>query len=74
MIVLEGTVLDGFKFISLSAFSNISIIISNHLVEECLGLVGGSFWVALILNNLYDIHALLIKFSLDLLFVGGESL
>ena len=74
MVVLESTVLDGFKFITLSALSNVSIIISNHLVEECLGLVGGSFLVALVLHDRDNIHALLIKFSLDLLFVSGESL
>ena len=74
LIVLKSAVLDGLKLISLSALSNISIVVSNHLVEESLGLIGGSLWVALSLNDFYDIHALGVKLAFDLLFVGGESL
>ena len=74
MIVLKGTSLNGFKFISLSALSNISIVVSNHLVEESLGLIGGSFWGALILNNSHDVHALVVELFFNSLLVLGESL
>jgi hypothetical protein len=41
LVVLEGTILDGFELINGGALSNISVIITHHLVEEGFGLVSG---------------------------------
>ena len=74
LIVFEGTVLDDIKLALLSALGNISIIISNHLVEEGLGLVGGSNLHALVLHNIDNGDALVVELLLDLLLVGGETI
>ena len=74
LVVLEGTILDSFKSVSSGAFCNISIIVTNHLEKECLGLIGLSLSVALILDNSNDSHALVIKLILDPLFVCCECL
>ena len=74
LVVLESTVLDGFKSITGGAFSNVSIIVTDHLEKECLGLVGLSLSVALVLDNLNNFHALLVKLCLNFLFVLRESI
>jgi hypothetical protein len=42
LIVLEGTVFNDLELVSIGALSNISVIISDHFVEETLSLIGGS--------------------------------
>ena len=41
LIVLEGSVLDGVELITLGALSNVSVVVTDHLVEESFGLIGG---------------------------------
>ena len=41
LIVLKGTVFDGIKLVSLGALGNVSVVVTNHFVEESFGLVSG---------------------------------
>jgi len=41
LIVLKGTVFDCFKLITLSALGNVSVVITDHLVEEGFGFISG---------------------------------
>jgi len=72
-IVFKGTVFDGVKLITLSALSNVSVVITNHLVEESFGLIGGGDTHAGIFDDVDDIDALGIKLLLDLLLVHTET-
>jgi len=74
LIVLEGTIFDNIKLISLSALSNISVVITNHFVEEGFGLVSAGNFQATLLDDINDANALIVKLLLDLLFVCAESL
>ena len=49
----------------LGAFSNVSVVVTNHFVEECLGLVSGSNLHAEVLNDLNNSHALLVELFFD---------
>ena len=42
LIVLEGTILDGVELISLGALGDVSVVVTNHFVEEGFGLIGSS--------------------------------
>ena len=74
LVVLQSTILDIRELISLSALGNVSIVVSNHFVEEGLGLIGGCNLHALLLHNVHDGDALIVEFTLDLLLVGRETL
>jgi len=73
LIVLEGTILDSVELISGGALSDISVIISDHLVEEGFGLVGGGLSHARVLDDVNDSDALVIELLFYLLFVIKES-
>ena len=73
LVVLEGTVLDGIELITGGALSNISVIITDHLVEEGFGLVSGSLGHARVLDNFDNLDALIVEFLLDLLLVLSET-
>jgi hypothetical protein len=73
LVVLKGSVLDGIKLITGGALGNISVIITDHLVEESFGLVSGSLGHARVLDNVDDFDALIVEFLLDLLLVLSES-
>lgn len=73
LIVLKSSLLNSLKFVWRGAFGNISVIISNHLVEEGLGLISGGLLHALVLDDLNDVEALIVKLRLDLLLVSTES-
>jgi len=73
LVVLEGTILDSVELISRSALSNVSVVVTDHLEEECLGLVGSGLSHALVLNDSDNRDALVVEFLLDLLLVQGET-
>ena len=73
LIVLEGSVLDGVELITLGALSNVSVVVTDHLEEECLGLVGSGLTHALVLNDSDNRDALVVEFLLDLLLVLCET-
>jgi hypothetical protein len=74
IVVLEGAIFNSLEFIGLSALSDISIVVSNHFIEESLGLVGGGNLHALVLDNVHDGDALVVKLGFDFLFVSGETI
>jgi hypothetical protein len=74
LVVFEGSILDNLELITLGALSNVSIVVSNHLVEEGFCLISLSNFEAVILDNIYDGNALVIEFSFDLCLVSGKSI
>jgi len=73
LVVLKSTVFDGIELITGGALSNVSVIITDHLVEEGFGLVSGSLGHARVLDNFDNLDALIVEFLLDLLLVLSES-
>ena len=73
LVVLEGSVLDSLELISGGALGNVSVVVTDHLVKECLGLIGSGYFNARFLNDLDNSDALVVKLLFDLLFVLGES-
>ena len=63
-IVLKGTVFDGIKLISLGALGDVSVVITDHLVEESFGLISGGNTHAWSLNDIDDRDALVVKLAL----------
>ena len=74
VVVLEGTMLDGVELISGGALGDVSIVVTHHLVEEGLGLFSGGDSHTLVLDNFNDVHALVVKFLFDPLFVDSKGL
>ena len=74
LIVLQGAVLDRLNLIWAATFSHVSVVVSDHLVEESLGLVGGGLLHAAFLHSLDNAHALIVELSFDFLLVSSESL
>ena len=69
MIVVKSSILDGIELITLGALSNVSVVISDHFVEEGFGLIGGGNTHALSLNDINDRDALVVELLFDFLFV-----
>jgi hypothetical protein len=74
LIVLKSSGLDSFDFIGIGALSNVSVVISHHLVEESFGLIGGGNTHAGVLDDVDDRDALVVKLLLDLLLVSTEAI
>jgi len=74
LVVLKGTILDCVELATLSALSNVSVVITDHLVEEGLGLISASNTHARALDDVDNIDALLIKLLLNLVLVGLKGL
>jgi len=73
-IVLKGTVFDGIKLISLGALGDVSVVITDHFVEESFGLISGGNTHAWFLDDIDDRDALVVKLLLDFLLVGTETI
>jgi hypothetical protein len=73
LIVLESTVFDGIELVTLGALSNVSVVVTDHFVEESFGLISGSNTHARILDDVNDTNALVVKLLLDLLFICRET-
>ena len=69
IVSFEGTLLDSIELVLIGRLSDVSIVITDHLLEEGLGLVLSGKLDAFVLNCLNNLHALIKQFSLDLLFV-----
>jgi hypothetical protein len=74
LVVLQGSVLDGVQLVSVGALSDVSVVVTDHLVEEGLGLVSGSDSHAGRLHDLDDGDALVVELSLNLLLVATEGI
>ena len=59
--------------ISVGAFSNVSVIITDHFVEEGLGLISAGNFHARSFDDVDNFETLVIELLLDLLLVLGES-
>ena len=73
-VVLKSTFSDSCNLALVSAFGNVSVVITDHLVEEGFGLINSSVLQAKFLNDIYDGHALVVELSLDLLLVSNKSI
>jgi len=74
LIVLKGTIFNGIELISLGALGNISVVITNHFVEEGFGLVSGGNLDAISFDSVNNGDALSVKLLFDLLFISTESI
>jgi len=74
LVVLEGSILDGLELVSVGAFGDVSVIVSDHLVEEGLGLVGGGDSHAGGLDDFDDGDALVVELTLDLFLVSSKGI
>jgi len=74
LVVLKGAIFDGLKLVGIGTLGDVPVVVSDHLVEEGLGLVGGGDLHALVLDVIDDGHALVVELTLDLLLVALEGL
>jgi hypothetical protein len=74
LIVLQGSILDGGELVSVGALSDVSVVVSDHLVEEGLGLVSGSNSHAGGLDDFDDGDALVVELTFDLFLIPSESI
>jgi len=74
LVALEGTALDLLELAVLGGFGDVSVVVTDHLLEEGLGLVILSELEAVILNDLDDLDALSVELLLDLSLVLSEGL
>jgi hypothetical protein len=74
LIVLKSTIFDGIKLISLGALGNVSVVISNHFVEESFGLISRCDFHALTLDDLNDRDALVVELLFNLLFICRKTI
>ena len=73
LVVLEGAIFNCVELVLIGALGNVSVVVTNHLVEEGLGLIGGGNLHALVLDDVDDGDALVVKLTLNLLLVGFKS-
>jgi len=73
LVVLKSSILDGLELVSVGALGYVSVVVSDHLVEEGLGLVGGGDSHAGGLDDFDDGDALVVELTLDLFLVSSKS-
>jgi hypothetical protein len=74
LVVLESTVLNNVKLGVFCALCNISVVVTNHLIEEGFGFISGSNFHAFILDDFNNGDTLVVKLTFDLGLVFGESI
>ena len=74
LIVLKSSILDCIKFVSLGTFSNVSVVVTHHLVEESFSLVCCSNSNALTLDDFNNREALVVELALNFSFVNFKSI
>jgi hypothetical protein len=74
LIVLESTIFDGIKLASLGALGNVSVVISDHFVEESFGLISGGGLHAAFFDDINDSDALVVELLFNLFLVLSKSL
>ena len=72
LISLKRALFNFFHNLLIGWFSNISVVVSNHLIEESFGFIILSKSHAIVLNNIDNFCAIIVKFSLDLLLVSTQ--
>jgi hypothetical protein len=73
LVALLGTLLDGSEVVTLGGLGNVSVVITDHLLEEGLGLIVGGELEAVIADDANNSEADVVKLLFDLLLVGLES-
>jgi hypothetical protein len=73
LVTFESSVFDSLQFLVSGALSNISIVVTNHLVEKGFGLVSGSNFHALRFDDFYNGNALIIELAFDLFLIVSKT-
>ena len=73
-VILKSSIFDLFDIIFSGALCNVSIIVTDHLVEESFGFISGCDLHTWVFDNRDDVHALIKKFLFNLFFVSSESI
>ena len=73
LVALLSTLLDGVEVVALGGLRNISVVVTDHLLEEGLGLVVRGELEAVVTNDTNNSKANVVKLLFDLLLVGLES-
>jgi len=73
LVTLLSALLDGGEVVTLGGLRNISVVVTDHLLEEGLGLVIGGELEAVVTNDADNSEADVVKLLFDLLLVGLES-
>ncbi len=58
----------------MGTFGNVSVVISNHFIEEGLGLISGGNTHAGRLHDIDNRDALIVQLTLDFLLVANEGI
>ena len=74
LVVLKSSILDGLDIGFIGAFGDVSVVISDHLVEEGLSIVGGGDSHAVGLDDFDNGNALVVKLFLDLFLVFSKGI
>ena len=73
LISLLGLLLDRLKKFVLGVLSNVAVVISYHLDEECFGLLRAVGVKDAVVDHIDDLLAVTLELALDLSLVGEES-
>ena len=74
LITFESAFLDLLEFVLGSRLSDVSVVITDHLLEEGLGLILSGKLDAFVLHCLHNRDAFIVKLQLDLLLVRAKSI
>ena len=72
-VTLKGSGLDLLENSGTGRLSNISVVVTDHLLEEGLGLVVDGELEALVLHDVHDLDALVVELLFDLGLVAAEG-
>jgi len=72
LVAFEGSLLDSLELVLRCGLSNVSVVVSDHLLEEGLRLVLSGKLDALALYCRHNLDAFVVQLLLDLLLVGAE--
>jgi hypothetical protein len=73
VVSFEGRVLNFIKVITLGVLSNVTVVVSDHLDKESLGLSVAGFGKNLILNHIDDSLAIVLELGFDAGFISEKS-
>ena len=73
LVILKGAILDSVKLATLGTLGNVSVVITDHLIEEGLGLISGGNFHAGALDGLDNGNALVVELLLNLFLVVGKT-
>ena len=74
VVSIKSSIFDLLESGIMGWFRNVSVVVSDHLVEESLWLVITGKTEALLLHDVYNLHALIVELFFNLFLVGGKSI